>query len=430
MNSNQFGPVPNYHRIKESVIENLVVYWPNEKLKNSICSLPVAHILIENIELPLKLVEIEMPKWASQASVNQKMLVPQECVNKSNAWEDVDWFMAAFLMLESVHERKWEHLYGSINSYSFRLEDWDSRIWDYAWVNRIAIFLVNWAQQINSFSYTIPKSKIFMTHDIDALERNMLTILKRSGFLIFNFLFFPSSRRTIQLARLRNLLVERGTWNHFREITEIEKKANIKSIFFAYSHDKHRYCRQQIIDPVYTVAELKASGIFDLLKNSNFQIGIHSSSCIKNHLSHDIEILSNHLNQKVDKNRNHWLRFSWSSTWEYLQEAGISEDSTLMFNDRPGFRNSSAISWKPWNWNRNEFFQISAVSTVLMDSHYYDYANNFHATTLSMEHIINEIAFVGGYAYVLWHPHTLGEAFGWRDGFMRLCKLIANSQRN
>jgi hypothetical protein len=89
-----------------------------------------------------------------------------------------------------------------------------------------------------------------------------------------------------------------------------------------------------------------------------------------------------------------------------------------MFNDRAGFRNSSAVIWKPWCSERNKRHSISAISTLLMDSHLYDYQQL--STCQRQEKIkmlIKECKDVGGDAAVLWHPHTLCSDYGWLSGF-------------
>ena len=43
----------------------------------------------------------------------------------------------------------------------------------------------------------------------------------------------------------------------------------------------------------------------------------------------------------------YWLRFSWAKTWLCQGSIGLVSDTTLMFNDRPGFRNACAVGWHP-----------------------------------------------------------------------------------
>jgi len=65
------------------------------------------------------------------------------------------------------------------------------------------------------------------------------------------------------------------------------------------------------------------------------------------------------------------------------------------------------------------------LPTVLMDSHLYDYqmlaADDRRAT---MRAWLDEVVAVAGQAAVLWHPHTLSDDYGWREGFEELLVAI------
>ena len=106
-------------------------------------------------------------------------------------------------------------------------------------------------------------------------------------------------------------------------------------------------------------------------------------------------------------------------------KAGLSHDSTLMFNDRPGFRNSASLTWSPLDSVCSRTVGIYVTPSILMDSHFYDY-NSFdeHDRQLEIERWIRECYLVGGSAYVNWHPHTLSKDFGWEAGFVELVKTI------
>lgn len=41
-----------------------------------------------------------------------------------------------------------------------------------------------------------------------------------------------------------------------------------------------------------------------------------------------------------------------------------------------------------------------------------------------MKKMIEEVSQVGGVAYLLWHPHTLTGAYGWRDGYLDLIDIL------
>ena len=96
-----------------------------------------------------------------------------------------------------------------------------------------------------------------------------------------------------------------------------------------------------------------------------------------------------------------------------------------MFNDRPGFRNSSTIIWRPWNTENNFPHKIYCNPTILMDSHLYDY-NSFSSLEriAQIKNWVQECKFVGGSAAVLWHPHTLAKDYNWGNGFHEILEEI------
>ena len=128
--------------------------------------------------------------------------------------------------------------------------------------------------------------------------------------------------------------------------------------------------------------------------------------------------------------RQHWLRFSWAKTWASQESVGLTLDTTLMFNDKPGFRNASLLCWHPWNSVSGEPFTMQALPSMLMDSHFYDYLQlNDIERKEEMSLWIKECMAVSGEVAVLWHPHTLSNDYGWSSGFSQLLKLIKFSGR-
>ncbi len=172
--------LPEKNIIRAHIVASLNRYWIEND--SPILKLPIQSVDIsESLSLPLKLVEITLPDWASHLGVDGCILIPQECldcVTTEAAWQKVDWFMAAFLMLEAWHERLYEKENNPIHSYSFRLQEWDHRIWEYAWVNRIALFLREWAAVSMNCSAdellgTMPSAEILVTHDVDAVSKTI-----------------------------------------------------------------------------------------------------------------------------------------------------------------------------------------------------------------------------------------------------------------
>ena len=104
--------IPDPQSIRNHMLSSLNNYWNgNRKLVEN---LPIKTQLSTRIELPLRMLAVELPYWASKCGVDGKILIPQECAVSGMNWSEVDWYLASFLLLESVHEQFWEIEFGNI----------------------------------------------------------------------------------------------------------------------------------------------------------------------------------------------------------------------------------------------------------------------------------------------------------------------------
>lgn len=206
-------------------------------------------------------------------------------------------------------------------------------------------------------------------------------------------------------------------------IAALEEQYGIRSQIHVYGGQGswQRSFKQLLFDPSYS---LEHSGLISALKElaeRGWDIGLHQSFCAwntKSMMSTERKYLMESLGLSVTSCRQHWLRFSWVMTWQAQEEAGLKFDTTLGFNDRPGFRNASALKFCPWDFDKNQPMKIEVAPLVLMDSHLYDYYS-FSESSRQNEILqwINEIRAVHGTATLLWHPHTLSNDYSWRKGF-------------
>ena len=77
--------------------------------------------------------------------------------------------------------------------------------------------------------------------------------------------------------------------------------------------------------------------------------------------------------------------------------------------------------------NKDVQYKLKALPTVIMDSHFYDYRIMSASENESMSHWIGECNAVSGEIAVLWHPQTLTQDYGYREGFLQLLHLINES---
>ena len=412
-------PLPNMGDRRSHVLESLGKYWSG-------CSERVAELPIEECDAgpisgPLHLAEITLPDWAGSAGVGGRLLVPREAVS-DGSWQRTDWWTAAFIMLEGWHERAWERTHGPVHSYSFRLKGWDERAWHRAWVNRIGMFLAVWAG-IEPVQHA---ATVRVSHDVDAISKTVPIRIKQGAFRAV-----AAARRrtagTTSIGGAISFMLRRSDWWHIDDVLRLEGQAGVVSTFNVFADPRRRSPIRWLLDPGYRLDGSQGARLIDALLRSGSEIGLHPSfDSWRNPdlLAQQREHLEQHIGRPVRRVRQHWLRFSWERTWAAQASAGLTCDTTLMFNDRSGFRNSAAIEWRPWNTLTGSAHEIRATTSCFMDSHQYNYSDLAGTSPIAARTLVDECRAAGGTAEFLWHPHTLNPDFGWQHGFVQLLEAV------
>lgn len=415
--------------LESHVCDALACYWPGTAA--AVAALPIPARAFPEPTGPLRLVSVALPDWAAEIGVDGALLVPSEACG--DGWAEVDWWLAAFLLLECWHERVHEARFGPIHSYAFRLRGWDVRAWDHAWVNRIALFLRAWVERQGADCGALPASQVLLTHDVDAVAKTWSIRLKQSAFNAFNGVrdllrgnARAAAARAVSAARF---LASADDWWTLDALLDAEQRVGIHARFHFHADPRRRTPRRWLFDPAYRVDHPRVRAFIARVAAGAGEVGLHPSWdawSSRETIELQRATLEAVVGKPVSACRQHWLRFGWSATWAAQEAAGLRDDTTLMFNDRPGFRNSAALAYRPWDARHGRRHELTAVGTVFMDSHCYDYrAMNED----DIDRWIGEVHGVHGHAAVLWHPHTLSSDYGWSGGFSRLLSVIVDGMR-
>lgn len=421
-------------------LETLNRYWPRNQ--DLLFQLPIPEQIPSIQEsLPPKVIDVLLPDWAYEFGVDGKVLIPAWTVvpGEHALWERIDWLAAIFWYLSGSAEREYEKRQGPIHSYSFRLPGWDRRLWERAWVNRIALFLRRRAarraeQEECEVFGPLPEPEILLTHDVDAVRKTPAIRLKQSAFHCFNALrslrpgTFKNVRKKVTQG-MRFLLQQENYWC-FDRITTLEERYGVRSCFNFYG-GKGGWARplQQILfDPAYSVLQPRLHQQLKTLSQDGWKIGLHQSFSSWNDadiMRREKLYLEQALEQPVTICRQHWLRFSWQQTWQVQQRTGLETDMTLGFNDRSGFRNGAALQFHPWDASAECPMTLSALPMVLMDSHLYDYADlSENERQREMDYWLGEIKAVHGEASIIWHQRVMSADYGWGTGYEYLLSKV------
>ncbi len=415
-------------------------YWPSggELLR----ALPVPEVASE---ASIETMRVPLPEWGLSHIKNAPayILVEQAFVAEGDApqWQRCDWWSAAFSYMNGLAERKIEKVNGPGHSYTQKLPGFDPERFDRPWVNWIFLFLRNWVAHLDGRGEheifgSLPTPRIVLTHDVDALSKTLPLRIKQCAFNGVNAFrlagrgrFGDALRSCIQAFRFAVLP---GRYDQLKNLMDIEASRDVRSTFFFHGGaGLRRSMRKWLFDPGYDVSDTGVTGRISSLKAGGWLIGLHPGFETYNSVSGitaEREKLESAAGQDISRCRQHWLRFSWEQTWDAQERAGLKEDHTLGFNDRPGFRVSAALCFHPWSVAGQKQHDLQIVPFALMDSHLFLYGMMAQdARRRVIDTYIDEVAAVGGVAGVIWHQRVLHSDYGWGDEYKYLLRKMAES---
>lgn len=456
--------------IKKYILDQGKIYWPRNS--QIIMDLPIPQAPISSLLSPISslrfpvpnFAEVNLPSWAREIGVQGELLLPVESIlpGTDPVWKRTDWYLAAFWYLSGLPEYRFEIDHGPIHSHAYRLKNWDDRIWERAWVNRIFLFLRRWAARTLQTDEGIlfgilPQAEIVLTHDVDGVSKTLPMRLKRTAFYVFNALRCALQKEpAFALEKLKKVcihLFSRDDYWCFDQIQETEERFGQRSIFYFYGGNtgnrglktgqggwgtesmvsclwSSNRLKKWLFDPSYDVHSKKLRAKIQELSARGWEIGLHLSfDAWKDSakMREEKERLEQALGAKVTVCRQHWLRFSWECTWRSQEQAGFKRDMTLGFNNRPGFRSGAALEYHPWDFKRNKARNIVVLPTIFMDSHFYDYEPiNNAARKKRLTYWVDEIKEVHGRGALIWHQRVFGGDYGWDKGYNVLINMVGH----
>lgn len=165
--------------------------------------------------------------------------------------------------------------------------------------------------------------------------------------------------------------------------------------------------------------------------SKRFRVGLHPSyHCFENPalLLKEKHLLEKITGQTIVRNRFHFLRFSFPSSFRLLMEAGITDDFSLGFPDAMGFRAGTARSFLFYDLEKESITGLKLHPFSLMDRCLKDHLGMVPGKTGQfISGLRNTIASTGGCLSVVWHNDSLageGEWKGWREVYLEMLKIM------
>ena len=352
---------------------------------------------------------IDLPKFSNSYGLeDNKVLFPKKYIKqierttKNVDYRDCNWIQACDYLSSLSFEK--DTFLNSLISLSSKNKI--PELFEKAWVNRYLLFLRDWAAYKTNKNTLIGKvstPRIILTHDVDAINVSRGLKLRQ----------YVQNKNLLNLNNKENL-------NMINDIIRVEKNHGFKSIFFISGNSIST--RIPLADPNYNLD--KISDTLSKIVIEGFEIGLHPSifsSKVNQLFKKEKNKLEEYSNVKILKTRNHWLANSKNSTWKIYSKNKIKTDFSIGYNDISGFRNATALQYKPKKYN------VNLISMFAMDGQYLNFGNkDINLFFDDIKKYILEIINVGGVSSINTHQRLFHEYYG----FMNIYKSVLEYLKN
>jgi len=342
-----------------------------------------------------------------------------------------DLFWNTFVFLSRLEEYQSEIRGNKIKSYSFNHPLEDKSAFDIPVVN----FYFNELEKIikkNFPNLTFGQKQkpiIEYSHDVDYIRKTLQLRFKQTAFNGFNALksFFIPSSFVRQMNKTLSFFISNPSCWCFDYWEELEKRADIRSVFYVYAKTNKRDLKSWLIDPSYDIpANVKLQKKLRHLIHERFEVGLHGSfhsATNEERLCKEKAILENSIGTKVRKVRQHWLRYEENTT-PYIHNKLFKYDSTLGWNDRMGFRSGIAGRYRPYDHKNKKPFDYMITPQVIMDANIYDYGAK-HIENMSekaMDILTGLRLHKKPYISISWHQRVCNSDYQWHELYKQILR--------
>ena len=214
---------------------------------------------------------------------------------------------------------------------------------------------------------------------------------------------------------------QQDPFDTFDYLLRVCSENQLKSIFFFLLGDESRLDKNIPFDN---------EDFRDLIKSiaAKTETGIHLS--FKSHKSSgrsqmEAERLEKIIDKKTFRNRFHYLLFQFPHSYERLIKIGITEDYTMGYASRSGFRAGICTPYYFFNIKKNEVTPLKIFPFAFMDSTFAHYQKVDSETALNeIRQLMRSVYETGGTFYGLWHNSSFTGLREWKD-YSRVLETVA-----
>ena len=223
---------------------------------------------------------------------------------------------------------------------------------------------------------------------------------------------------------------EKDPFDTYDYLLRVCDENSLRSIFFFLLGDESRFDKNIPFDNDAFRAIIKSI-------SEKTETGIHLS--YKSHTSSgrtqmEVKRLEKIIGKQVFRNRFHYLRFYFPDSFERLMNIGITEDYTMGYASKNGFRAGICTPHYYFNVRKNVATGLKIFPFAFMDTTFVHYQKTDAENALNeIRHLMRNVYETGGTFYGLWHNSSFTgqkEWKGYRDVFETVAQEAATLMRH
>lgn len=228
------------------------------------------------------------------------------------------------------------------------------------------------------------------------------------------------------LKRVKVLLgLEKDPYDTYDFFEELHAKFMLKPVFFFLvgrygpfdkNHSLTKREFRQLIQKTAMVANIGMHPSYG--SNSDFEA-----------LKKESEGLSQVIERKVEKSRQHYLKLTMPDTYRNLIETGITEDYTMGYASKPGFRAGTCTPFYFYDLEKETETSLKIFPFQVMDGTLNQYMKLSTIEAIEkIRKIVQAVKQVNGTFISLWHNESVGEQREWKgwsgvyEEMLKICK--------
>lgn len=235
-------------------------------------------------------------------------------------------------------------------------------------------------------------------------RRNVLSLGKK----LVEFKLIEFNKQLAILSRSKN-----DPYDSYDKQFEVHQKYKIKPIYFFLVGDYNTYDRN------ISHRKKGLKKLISTIKNTNADIGIHPSyaSYLKEKkIKKEKKRLEKITKEQVTKSRQHYLKFKIPKTYQQLNTLGITDDYSMGFASKIGFRAGLCTPFNFFDLTINETTPLLIHPFCMMDTTLKQYLKIPSKNVIPyIKPIFDKIKAVNGNIHLVFHNESIGAKNEWKN---------------